>query len=67
MSKVIFEYTSKSESQCETIGDHSQLSYKICPKQAQCRAAAETAACKLIEHFKHTLYVSLRHHNCLKC
>ena len=33
-------------------------------KQAQRRAAAETTACKLIEHFKHSMYGYLWHHNC---
>ena len=33
-------------------------------KQAQRRAAAETASRKLIEHFIHLMHNSSRHHNC---
>ena len=33
-------------------------------KQAQRRAAAETAFHKLIEHFIHLMHNSSRHHNC---
>ena len=37
---------------------------KIEKKQAQRRAAAETASLKLIEHLIHLLHNSSRHHNC---